>query len=207
MKKYTLLIIAGGVFLITGLILSFGKKNDKIIYYYEENISQEEATSIIIEKVKNIIDIYEHKNDTFKVINNTSIEDDVEADEQIEKTQEKEELYIQVSNYDEVIDDLYTKDGKLELESTVFNDNLFVKKNDKDVFLLNDIPKKNKYSNSSISISDVVVNKNEVRAKVAFTNDELDKDDVLTYYIYEIKIELIKENDKWLVNSFNYSTV
>lgn len=216
MKKHTLLIIVGGISLILGIVL-FNNKKQEPIYYYENNISVEEATSLVYEKAKSIIDVYENPTSTFK----------------IKKTEESEEPleYLEVSNYDEVIDNLYTEKGKEELEGIKFNNRLFIKKQEKatekatpveetaeqeteekedvlieyDVFVLASIPESNSFINRTISITDVSVNGDTVKAKVVFSSDELDKDDVLTYYVYEKNIELIRKDNKWLVNSFIYS--
>ena len=57
MKKYTLLIVAGSIFLVLGVILSMLKKNEVFYIYEETKLSQEEATALIIEKVKNVMDV------------------------------------------------------------------------------------------------------------------------------------------------------
>ena len=216
MKKHTLLIIVGGISLILGIIF-FNNKKQEPIYYYESNITVEEATSLVYEKTKSIVDIYENPTSTFKIKKNEETEEPLE--------------YLEVSNYDEVIDNLYTIDGKKELEGIKFNNNLFIKKIEKtteksdsieesaekeseekedvkveyNVFVLASIPESNSFAKRTISIEDVSVNGNTVKAKVIFSSDELDENDVLTYYVFEKNIELIKKDNKWLVNSFVYS--
>ena len=68
MKKHIVLIILGGALLMIGIILSFNKKNEIIYYYDEVELSQEEASSLILEKTRNIVDIYENKDNTFKLV-------------------------------------------------------------------------------------------------------------------------------------------
>ena len=113
MKKHMLLIIFGGILLISGLVLSLNKKKN-IIYITESLLSQEEATNLVAEKIKNVMDIYERQSDIFNVVteNNTVVENQEEQTD----LPVQEDLYIKVSNYDEVVDKLFSKEGKEELE-------------------------------------------------------------------------------------------
>ena len=207
MNKHTLLIIAGGIFLIGGLILSMGRKNEQVIYYVDSTLSLDEATSLIVEKTKNIMDIYENQNDIFIIDSSNDSSSKKDDEDTEEAVQEPVELYVKVTNYDEVVDDIFTKDGKTELESIEFNKNTFVSKEENDTYVLKEIPEDNKYSNCSISVGDVTILSDKISAKVSFTRDELDESNTLVYYVYEKDIEIIKDNDKWLVNSFNYPNV
>ena len=201
MKKHMLLIIFGGILLISGLVLSLNKKKN-IIYITESLLSQEEATNLVAEKIKNVMDIYERQSDIFNVVteNNTVVENQEEQTD----LPVQEDLYIKVSNYDEVVDKLFSKEGKEELEKITFNNNPFVKKAENDVYILKEIPISNQYSNSSISVGDVYINTDEVKAKIAFTSDAIDSNDVINYYIFEKQIEIVKVDDNWVVKSFNY---
>lgn len=201
MKKHMLLIIFGGILLISGLVLSLNKKKN-IIYITESLLSQEEATNLVAEKIKNVMDIYERQSDIFNVVteNNTVVENQEEQTD----LPVQEDLYIKVSNYDEVVDKLFSKEGKEELEKITFNNNPFVKKAENDVYILKEIPISNQYSNSSISVGDVYINTDEVKATIAFTSDAIDSNDVINYYIFEKQIEIVKVDDKWVVKSFNY---
>ena len=211
MKKHVLLIILGGILLISGLVLSLNKKKT-VIYYTEEVLSKEQASNLVIEKTKSIIDIYENQEDTFKVVKKIKTpeipKEDVPEGEEIEiPTEQVNDLYIEVKNYDEIIDEIYSKAGKEELEKIAFSNNLFVKKDNDTIYVLKEIPSNNKYSTSSITVSDVAVTLDTVKAKVSFTRDEVDSADTLTYYVYEKDIVLVKDNNKWLVESFNYLNV
>jgi len=188
MKKYTLLIIIGGLFLMIGVALSLTNKNDVIYYVDEENMTKEEISSLIIEKSKAIIDIFENQKESFEIDN-----------------EQEENEYLEVSNYDLVIDALYTENGKKELEKTKFNNKLFINKNEDKVYILKSIPNNNLYSNCSILISNIDYNKDVIKATVSFTKSDIDSDNELTYHVYEKNIELIKKEDKWLVNNFIYT--
>ena len=200
MKKYTLLIALGGFLLIAGIILSMNKKGGTT-YYYEKELTTDEATALILEKVKNVVDVYENPKTIFNVVNNKS----KEPNDEEEMPQEDTNEYLNISNYDEVIDNLYTEKGKKELESIKFKEKLFVDKKDDSVSILSSIPKSNSYLSSSITISDVKVNSEEIKATVTFSRDELKSDDVLTYYVYEKNMVLIKNEDKWLIDTFIYT--
>lgn len=192
MKKYTMLIIAGGLFLIVGIILSFNRKDNNTYYFEKGNLTQEEAQALILEKTRSIIAIYENPKDVFM----------------LDKDYNDNGDYLMVLNYENIIYNMYTENGKEEIEKVKFDGKSFIKKEEDDFFVLKEISDNNKYSDCSISISDIVVNSNSVRAKVSFTKNEIDKNDTLTYYVYEKNIELIKnEEDKWLINTFIYSNV
>lgn len=195
MKKYTLLIIIGGLFLIAGVVLSFNKKKNVIYIYDDASLSQDEAYSLIIEKTKQIIDIYENQNSTFEIVEEPN-EDNTEIKE-----------YLKVNNYEEIIKKIFNDNGIEELETIKFNDKKFIEKKEDGIYILSTIPKDNLYSNTSISVSNIVITLDNIKATVSFTRDEVDKDDILTYYIFEKGIELVKNDDKWLVKSFNYANV
>lgn len=209
MKKHIVLIILGGALLMIGIILSFNKKNEIIYYYDEVELSQEEASSLILEKTRNIVDIYENKDNTFKLV-----EEKKEEPQEPQDTPEGEEVpkddtpseYVKASDYEEVVNKLFTEKGIKELEGIKFGDKSFVnKQEDGSIYLLRTIPSDNSYLNCSISIKDILVNLDEIKATVTFSKNTIDKKDNLTYFVYEKSIDLIKKDDNWLVNSFVYT--
>ena len=202
MKKYTLLIIIGGIFLIAGIILYNGKK-DQPIYYTVYSMSQDEAKALIIDKTKLIMDLYENISESFIVENNTKNEETPE-----EENKEKDILdeYVKVSNYDDVVNSLFTENGKTELESIKFKDKAFVLKKDDGTYILSKIPSDNSYLNSSIFVDDVKITDDQVKALVSFSSDKVDSERI-DYYIYEKDIILVKKDDKWFVDTFMYPNV
>ena len=191
MKKYTLLMIIGGLFLIIGVIIFSNKKKETVYYVEEDSMKEEEIVSLITEKVKTIIEIYENQGNTFK----------------INKDQDESSEYLEVLNYNDVIDKLYTEEGKKELEKIKFNNKLFVNKDEEKTYILKALPENNLYSNCSISVSNATYNKGIVKGVVSLTKNVLGNNEVLTYYVYEKNIELIKKDDKWLIKTFIYSNV
>ena len=191
MKKYTLLIIIGGLFLMIGIIYSFGKKKENIIYQEKTNLTQEEASSLILEKTRTIIDLYEKPKEAFM----------------LDKEQDSESEYLNILNYDAIVYNMYTEKGIKELENIKFNNKPFIKKEEDEVFVLKTIPDNNIYSNCSISISNISIINDEIKATVSLTRNEIDQNNVLTYHVFEKNIELIKKDNKWLINSFIYSNV
>ena len=191
MKKYTLLMIIGGLFLIIGVIIFSNKKKETVYYVEEDSMKEEEIVSLITEKVKTIIEVYENQGNTFK----------------INKDQDESSEYLEVLNYNDVIDKLYTEEGKKELEKIKFNNKLFVNKDEETTYILKALPENNLYSNCSISVSNATYNKGIVKGVVSLTKNVLGNNEVLTYYVYEKNIELIKKDDKWLIKTFIYSNV
>ena len=206
MKKHIVLIILGGALLMIGIILSFNKKNNIIYYFDEVELSQEEASELILEKVRNIIDVYENKETTFKLVEEKKEEpQEVPEGEEIPQDDTPSE-YVKVSNYDDVLKKLFTEKGITEIEELKFNEKLFVdKKEDGSIYLLRTIPTENSYLNCSISIKDIVITLDEIKAIVTFSRNTIDQNDNLTYYVYEKNIDLIKKDDNWLVNTFVYT--
>ena len=100
MKKHTLLIIIGGLFLIIGIIYSFGKKKENITYQENTNLTQEEASSLVLEKTREIIDLYENPKETFMLDREINEESD----------------YLNVLNYDTIVYNMYTEKGIKEIE-------------------------------------------------------------------------------------------
>lgn len=189
MKKGKLLIIVGGVLLVIGTLLFVTKKEKKIIYnYVEEKLSKEDAIILIKGKVNILVDLYENVEKTF----NTTLEN--ESDN-----------YLLVNNYDEVIKSIYTESGIKELESIKFLDNIFVKKEDEKIYLLKTIPKDNSFLNSLVSVDIKSNTLKRIEAVVSFSSDALDSDGILNYYVYEKNIVLVKDDNKWLVDSFIYN--
>lgn len=191
MKKYTLLIIVGSLFLISGLVLSLSMKKDNVYYVYNDTLTIEEVEYLIVEKTKAIVDFYENPKEVFML--------DKEIDENSE--------YFMILNYDTVANQMFTEKGKEEIEKTLFNKKSFINKEEEDIYILKTLPEDNKYSNCAISVSNINYNKDTIIATVSFTKSNIDEKDVLTYYVYEKNIELIKENGKWLINTFIYSNV
>ena len=191
MKKYTLLIIIGSLFLLVGVVLFINNKKGTISYYNESSMSEEEVSSLIIEKIKSVIDIFESPKEKFML--------DKEIDENSD--------YLMILNYDAIVYNLYTEKGIEELEKIKFDNKSFVKKDGEDVYVLKSIPDNNRYRDFSITINNINYNKDTITAVVAFTKNSLDSNNVVTYYVYEKNIELVKMDNKWLINTFIYSNV
>ena len=129
----------------------------------------------------------------------------MEVTNQEENTEESNNEYIKINNYEEVIKDIFAEEGIEELEKIEFEGKKYIEKREDGVYVLSSIPLRNRFSDSSISVSISMNVLEEVKAVVSFTSDEIDDKDVLIYHIYEKNIDLVKKDDKWLIKSFNYS--
>ena len=110
-----------------------------------------------------------------------------------------------VNNYDAVLKEIYTEKGISELETIKFGQDSFVKKEEDKVYLLKSIPQNNSYLNSTVSVEIKSNTLKEIEAVVSFSSDSTDANDILTYYVYEKNIKLIKNDDKWYVDTFVYT--
>ena len=191
MKKHTLLIIIGGVFLLTGMILYNGREQT-VYYYVDSKLTKDEARALILDRTKTIVDLYEKVDESFSV----------EKANSQEETEDNK--YLKALNYDQVVDSIYTENGKEELESIKFDKTSFVEKKDDGVYILSSIPDNNSYVDCAVSIDDIIVKEDTITASVSFTSDSIDKENI-TYYIYKKDIKLVKEDDNWLIDTFIYS--
>ena len=60
------------------------------------------------------------------------------------------------------------------------------------------------YIKSKISIDSIEFDNNKIIVQVTFSNSEVLADEI-NYYVITKTIEIVKENDKWLINDFDYS--
>lgn len=214
MKNKKLLIYVGLVFLVVGMVLFVLQKpkNEKV--YIEENklLSTEEANSLINEVVRTVINVYEEPNKIFEVQLLPEKVPDVEngqslSQEDFEKNV-KSYNYIKIINYEEKINDIFTSNGQKELEETSFGNQKFFINDENDGYLFyRNIPESNKYLNATISVDNIEIEENEIKAEVRLTTYSLDEedDDVLSFYVVKKNIKLIKENEVWLVDTFLYN--
>ena len=222
MKNSTLLIAAGGVFLILGVFFMITQKQNTMTAPASNGLlTQEEANALINDTTKNVIDIYESPAEVFEVKEPTKIVENTEETEEEEtatteettraKEENQEEVveaehpdYYEVTNYDEVVKKIFTEKGIKELEGTKFDDKDFVIKEDNKVFILKEIPEENRYKGNNVSIGTTKILKESVTSEVTITTYKLN-DDMLTYYVIVKNLSLVKQNDTWLVDSFNYT--
>lgn len=199
-KQKKQLIILGIVILIilgaSWYILS-NRNNNQTTIIIDPNalLTEKEAESLINDEIVKIIDIYENQEKTFEI-----------KKEEVEETEEenkKVEDYIIVTNYDKIVKDIFSENGIKELESTTFNKKQFVVKDEETVKILKEIPKNNRLKENNVAISMIKVKQNEITAQATFTTYGLEED-VVTYYVIVKNIKLVKSNDKWLTESFQY---
>lgn len=222
-KNSTLLMAAGGLFLVVGIVLLITQKhNTYVAPTPSEVLSQEEAVALINDTTNRIIEIYENPTATFTIVEPKKIEKDEPTEEPKEDTEEvkkeneelpvKEEVvedphpgYYEVSDYDKVIDAIFTENGKKELEATKFDDKEFViKDEDGRVFILKEIPSENRYKGNNSSVGTTKILKESITSELTITAYGLDED-MLTYYVILKNIQLVKKDNEWLVDSFYYT--
>lgn len=188
MKKKPWLLIIGIVILTIGVIIYNFQKRNNVEYFVDNGIlSREEATKLVEETLNNIINIYENKEKVFNI------------DKSVIK-----DKYIKVTNYNEIVKDIFTENGIVELENMTFEKNKFVLKEENNIYLFDSIPRDNKLLDCSVTLDNFDIKKNEINCDVTLTTYGL-KNDIMTYYVIEKNIKLVKKDDNWLVETFKYS--
>ena len=220
MKNSTLLMAAGVLFLIIGIFFMITQKQNTITAPPGNDLlTQDEAYGLINDTTNNIIELYENPIEVFEIKEyireNENTEEEANSEEEQttdgDPTRAKEETengehpdYYEVTNYDEVVKKIFTEKGIKELEETKFDDKEFVIKEDDRVFILKEIPEGNRYKGNNLSIGTTKILKESVNSEITITTYKLN-DDMLTYYVIVKNLALVKQNDVWLVDSFNYT--
>ena len=188
-KNSTLLIGAGSIFLILGILylLIVGINSSTMTVNGDELLSQDEAIALTNDKTLKVMDLYENQSKVFN----------------IEETEEEDSLYHIAKNYDEIVKSLFSENGIKQLENSKFEDKEFVKKEEDKVYILKEIPEDNRYKTSNISISIMNIKKDSITSEVTLTSYKL-KDDVVTYYVIVKNVNLVKKDNEWLINDFSY---
>jgi len=189
MKKSYIFIIVGVLLLVGGISLYVGTMEKPPVVQDNLLLSMDEAKNLISEKVNHLIKVYENTSQVFDV---TVID---ENDSKVNK----------INNYSEVIDTIFTENGKKEFENITFGKKKFVSKDDNGVYFLSSIPLDNSYLNSSIVLTEIDIKEDKISGIVTFTDSVVGDDDALNYYIIYKNITLVKVNDAWLIESFLYS--
>jgi len=189
MKKSYIFIIVGVLLLVGGISLYVGTMEKPPVVQDNLLLSMDEAKNLISEKVNHLIKVYENTSQVFDV---TVID---ENDSKVNK----------INNYSEVIDTIFTENGKKEFENITFGKKKFVSKDDNGVYFLSSIPLDNSYLNSSIVLTEIDIKEDKISGIVTFTDSVVGDDDALNYYVIYKNITLVKVNDAWLIESFLYS--
>lgn len=187
MKKSLIYIILGVVLLSLGSFLYIkGRSNDDVVKEHE--MTKDEANNVAKELINDVIKVYENPAALFKT--SQVIKDDVN-------------LY-QVDDYESVVKNIFTSNGISQLEGMTFENKKYVSKIDNVTYFLTSIPQSNSYIKSKISIDSIEFDNNKIIVQVTFSNSEVLADEI-NYYVITKTIEIVKENDKWLINDFDYS--
>lgn len=187
MKKVLtiIFIVIGLLLLVFGIFLYMKRdtvKNDNV----PKILSREEAVSVITEKVKNVINVYENPKEIFD-------------------TEDTDQGLIKLNNYESEISKIFSENGLKEFEKMKFNGQNFIEKKDSGIFVLGKLPEKSIYINSKINVDQVVVKETTITSEVTFSSYSLKENDIIDYYVTTKEILLVKNNDTWLVEKFDYS--
>lgn len=187
MKKSLIYIILGVVLLSLGSFLYIkGRSNNVVVKEHE--MTKDEANNVAKELINDVIKVYENPAVIFKTLQ--VIKDDVN-------------LY-QVDDYESVVKNIFTSNGISQLEGMTFENKKYVSKIDNVTYFLTSIPQSNSYIKSKISIDSIEFDNNKIIVQVTFSNSEVLADEI-NYYVITKTMEIVKENDKWLINDFDYS--
>lgn len=187
MKKSLIYIILGVVLLSLGSFLYLNGRSDDVVIK-EHEMTKEEANNVTKDLINDVIKVYENPLALFKASQVTK--DDVN-------------LY-QIDDYESVIKNIFNNNGISQFENMTFENKKYVLKIDNFTYFLTSIPQSNSYIKSKISIDSINFDNDKITAQIIFSNSEVLKDEI-NYYVITKTIEIVKENDKWLVSDFDYS--
>ena len=159
--------------------------------YYKEPVKEEEEKETTKEEKK------EEKKEEAK--------EETKEEEQKEETKEENNAIL-ISNYEEIIKTIFTDNAIKQLENMEFNGNKYVVKDSDKVYFLKEIIKKNNFFlNDSYSFGTPVINENKIKCNISFNRVVIDKNDDVNYELFIKELVLVKKDDKWLIDSFNYT--
>lgn len=154
----------------------------------EKRMTNEEADGIANEIITNIFAVYETPNTVFS-------------------SKAKVEDHILIRDYDEVIDKLFSINGKKELEQVKFNGKSFVEKKEDGTYILTNIPEEKIYSTWQLTTRNYYITKNSIELEVVLGKSIMKEDNTMSILSMTIDMKLVNVNNKWLVDSFNYNNL
>lgn len=185
-KLLTIVFIGIGLLLVVFGIFLYMKRDTIKNDNKPKILSREEAVSVITEKVKNVINVYENPKEIFDI-------------------EDTDQGLIKLNNYENKISNIFSENGLQEFEKMKFNGKSFIKKEDSGIFILSKLPEKSIYINSKIKVEQVVVKETTIASEVTFSSYSLKENDIIDYYVTTKEILLVKNNDTWLIEKFDYS--
>ena len=223
-SKSTMFMIVGGLFLFIGTMLYLTRPQVQ----YESNtqimttiLSVDESKTLMDSLIKNIINLYEKPDELFDVTPENYVkqeekkEDTTKKDKKDTKKEEKKEEEVKeenttnalaINNYEEIVTKLFTEKGIKQLEDMKFNDVNYIVKDGEKVYFLNDvIGKDNKFSADVYVYGKPVITENKIRCRISFNRATIDTNDDTNYELFIKELVIVKKDDNWLIDSFDYS--
>ena len=190
MNKKALICVVAGLLLIMTSYTLYNSKTSKVnTNNTNTELTRDDAISIMNDVITDIIKVYEKPDEVFE----TTIE---EIDG---KT-----LY-KINNYSSVINKMFTKRGKNQLEATVFSNGNFTIEKDDEIYFMMDIPEENRYKTSKITIDNVSIKEDKISCVATLSNYIENEEGIISYYVIEKNLTIVKDKDNWLVDNFQYN--
>jgi len=228
-SKSTMLMIVGGLFLFIGMMLYMTRPQVQ----YDSNtqimttiLSVDESKTLMDSLLKNIINLYEKPNELFDVTpekyeNPEEKKEEVKEDtskKNTKKNTKKEEPIVEeepkeettnalaVNNYEEIITKLFTEKGIKQLENMKFNDVKYIVKDGDKVYFMDDVVgKDNKFASDIYVYGKPLITENKIKCKISFNRVTIDTNDETNYELFIKELVIVKKDDNWLIDSFDYS--
>lgn len=190
MNNKALICVVAGLLLIMTSYTLYNSKTSKVnTNNTNTELTRDDAISIMNDVITDIIKVYEKPDEVFE----TTIE---EIDG---KT-----LY-KINNYSSVINKMFTKRGKNQLEDTVFSNGNFTIEKDDEIYFMMDIPEENRYKTSKITIDNVSIKEDKLSCVATLSNYIENEEGIISYYVIEKNLTIVKDKDNWLVDNFQYN--
>ena len=181
-----IMVIAALCIVVAIYLFTSPNKEPYIPPVVEKKLTNEEISGIVNETLLKVFDIYENPKSHFA-------------------GEEEENNQILVHDYETVVDNIFSANGKKELEKVKFDGKNFVEKKDDGIYIIANIPDDKKYSEWQVNTKDYYMNGGYISLFVIFGKNTMLENGEMSIVSKTIEMKIVKSEDAWLVDSLNYN--
>ena len=188
-KLAKIMLVVAALCITTSLYIFTSPNKERYVPpVIEPKLTEEEARGVVKDVINSVFEIYENPKSHFM-------------------GEEEQDNQIFVHDYSEVINNVFSKNGKKELEQVKFDDVNFVDKKEDGIYILANIPEDKKYSEWQLTTKDYYIAESYVTLIATFGKSTMLENGGMSIKSMTIEMKIVKSKDKWLVDSFNYNNL